>query len=308
MSKISINGISLDPTQYKRELESLSLSSNDASISNYILIQVKGPLSKNNRKDLEKHRLDILEFVPKNTYIAYFKGDNISKIRALPFVTWANRYLKGFKIAPQLLESQQVAPVELMLLSENNVMIGDGARIVDIVFHVKADIGKAAKLVAAAAGLDPSTLKVSSNKIRATVDLSRLSAVASIDEVRHVEEVFESTLNNDVAIAILQADAVHRANPGLKGRGQIVAVCDTGFDKGSASDVHSAFAGRVNKLYDLGRPGKANDPHGQWNTRCWFSTWRRNCTRLWSGNWSSSKRRTRSSICFGSRRRTRRIT
>jgi serine protease AprX len=63
----------------------------------------------------------------------------------------------------------------------------------------------------------------------------------------------------------------------LQGEGQIVTVCDTGFDKGSIEDVHPAFLGRVLKLYSLGRPdrvevaangeiqripGKSNDPNG----------------------------------------------
>jgi subtilisin family serine protease len=41
-----------------------------------------------------------------------------------------------------------------------------------------------------------------------------------------------------------------------------VAVADTGFDKGSITNVHPAFKGRVKKLYALGRPGKKDDPDG----------------------------------------------
>ena len=86
--------------------------------------------------------------------------------------------------------------------------------------------------------------------------------MAAVDEVRHIEKVFEARLSNDVAVGILGADAVHQGNPSFRGMGQVVAVCDTGFDKGSTSNVHPAFTGRVNNLYDRGRPGKANDPHG----------------------------------------------
>ena len=39
-------------------------------------------------------------------------------------------------------------------------------------------------------------------------------------------------------------------------------VADTGFDRGSRTDVHPAFKGRVVRLYALGRPNKANDPDG----------------------------------------------
>jgi hypothetical protein len=48
------------------------------------------------------------------------------------------------------------------------------------------------------------------------------------------------------------------------GDGQVVAVADTGFDRGSPANAHPAFTGRVAKLYALGRtsPDKTDDPHG----------------------------------------------
>ena len=46
-----------------------------------------------------------------------------------------------------------------------------------------------------------------------------------------------------------------------QGAGQIVVVNDTGFDKGSTSNVHPAFTGRVVKLVALGR-STSDDPDG----------------------------------------------
>jgi hypothetical protein len=36
------------------------------------------------------------------------------------------------------------------------------------------------------------------------------------------------------------------------GKGELVAVADTGFDKGSTTDVHPAFKGRVKKAVCAG--------------------------------------------------------
>jgi serine protease AprX len=66
---------------------------------------------------------------------------------------------------------------------------------------------------------------------------------------------------NNVARGILGLPDPVTAS-GLMGEGQTVAVADTGFDMGTAGDVHPAFAGRVKKLYPWGRPGQANDPKG----------------------------------------------
>ena len=83
-----------------------------------------------------------------------------------------------------------------------------------------------------------------------------------MDEVRHIEDVVPLKLHNSAAREILQVVG----NPGgpcrFLGEGQLVAVGDTGFHQGSTNHVHPAFAGRVVKLYALGRNGDASDPDG----------------------------------------------
>jgi len=68
-------------------------------------------------------------------------------------------------------------------------------------------------------------------------------------------------LHNNVALTILRANKTHTESH-LEGDGEVIAVCDTGFDKGSDSDVHPAFFGRVLRLYSLGGLESANDPNG----------------------------------------------
>ena len=106
-------------------------------------------------------------------------------------------------------------------------------------------------------------MQVGRRKVRLTVQEGELPKLAALDEVRHIEEVPTRQLFNNVARPILDADVVVNGTP-YQGDGEIVAVADTGFDKGSTSNVHPAFTGRVAKLYALGRtsPAKRNDPHG----------------------------------------------
>ncbi len=84
--------------------------------------------------------------------------------------------------------------------------------------------------------------------------------MAKIDEVRHIEEFVPRQLFNNVALGILNAEKTH-TTVNLQGENQVVAVADTGFDKGSTTNVHPAFTDRVVKLYPLGR-STANDPNG----------------------------------------------
>ena len=69
-------------------------------------------------------------------------------------------------------------------------------------------------------------------------------------------------LHNDIARQILNVEPPPNPSRILEGQGQTVAVCDTGFDKGSTTNVHAAFAGRVETLYALGRTNNPNDPNG----------------------------------------------
>ena len=54
------------------------------------------------------------------------------------------------------------------------------------------------------------------------------------------------------------------------GHGQLVCVADTGFDRGSTTDVHQAFTGRVKALHSWGRKGITNDPHGHGTYICGY--------------------------------------
>ncbi|HEY0525932.1 MAG TPA: S8 family serine peptidase [Stellaceae bacterium] len=265
MARITINGVSIDPLIHEPQLAALSLSSADASQSDFILVQVDGPLDAAKRKALTDAGCELLEFVPQNTYVAKFPGTDLTAVRKLPFVTWANIYLKGFKVNPDLMGADPNTPPMTLMERQGALRRIRGERkTVDIVLQKGADSQKVYDEVAQAAGVDPSTMPKKGRKIRLNVSVARLKRLADIDEVRHIEEVSPHSLLNDVASRILGADAVHAgvANvAGLDGAGQIVGICDTGFDKGRTNSVHPAFTGRIQKLYALGR-NKADDPNG----------------------------------------------
>src|SRR5262245_20627782 len=110
MAKITINGITLDPALETPALAAANLRSVDASGSNYLLVQTKGPLTKKQRQELEAKGAKILEYVPENTYMCYYVPSDLRRIRSLPFVAWANVYLRAFKINPALLPEPETRP------------------------------------------------------------------------------------------------------------------------------------------------------------------------------------------------------
>lgn len=133
---------------------------------------------------------------------------------------------------------------------------------VEVVFHNDFSLEEVRDRVAAAAKLDPSNIEITGNSVRLCVRPEHLDKLADIDQVRHIEAYNEPTFLNVVAAKIIRADQANLPH-NFQGEGQIVAVCDTGFDKGSTQDVHPAFSGRVLKLYCLGRPDKVEVRNGQ---------------------------------------------
>jgi hypothetical protein len=264
MALITINGISLDPVAESAALRAAALESPDASQSNYVLIQTTGPLADDQKAQLADLGVEIQEYVPESTYLCRYVPSDLTPIRELPFVAWANVYLEGFKIAPALRPAPPDATASVLAASVPRSP-SRKPREVDVVLHPDVDARSAEvdQQLAAAAGVDPDELRVGRRKVRLTVQEGNLAKLAAVDQVHHIEEVPSRQLFNNVARPILHAEVVVNGTQ-YQGDGEVIAVADTGFDRGSTSNVHPAFTGRVARLYALGRPSppKANDPHG----------------------------------------------
>jgi len=102
MERITINGVSVDPVAQSAGLRAAALESADASQSNYILIQTAGPLSDDQKAQLSDLGVAIHEYVPESTYVCGYRPSDLTPIRALPFVVWADVYHRDFKIPPSL--------------------------------------------------------------------------------------------------------------------------------------------------------------------------------------------------------------
>ncbi len=263
MAIITINGISVDPLVTQHTLSEKLFNVPDASTSDYILIQTSEPLTKEQKEELLNKDVQVLEYVPEDTYMCSYKGTSLASIRSLPYINWANVYMQDFKISPAIKFNDASVKNRSMaeIISKPVKLFSKSLRTVDIVFQKDVEAASTRQKIATAAHLDPEDIKIDNSKVRITVQSRYLSALASIDEVHHIEEVTPYKLHNDIARQILNA-GIPNAGYIYEGDGEIVAIADTGFDLGSATNVHPAFTGRVLKLYALGRSNKANDPDG----------------------------------------------
>ncbi|MFN0170163.1 MAG: S8 family serine peptidase [Bryobacteraceae bacterium] len=74
----------------------------------------------------------------------------------------------------------------------------------------------------------------------------QIEALSAAHGVRQIRRRALPRTSNDVATGIMSTPGI--TGPGglnLSGKGEIIAVCDTGLDSGSAADLHPDFSGRV---------------------------------------------------------------
>ena len=263
MAPITINGITVDPEAQRPMLAAAGLEAPDAAGSDHLLIQTTEPLRAAQRRTLADLGVDVQEYVSENTYLARYPESDLDAIRALPFVTWADVYLRVFKIPPTLLP-RGIDPGNLMALADESPNPNRVLNRVDVLLHPGVEpTQELVDRMAAAARVEPSAVIVTPTKVRVTTQAGQLASIAALDEVREIHDVPRRQLFNNVARPILDAE-VQVSGTTYDGAGELVAVADTGFDLGDPNNTHPAFTGRVVKLIPLGRtsPAKTDDPHG----------------------------------------------
>jgi len=69
-----------------------------ASGSELCLIQFSGPLSTETRAQVQALGVDLLHYVPQNTFVARVTGSSRSTLQSLPFVVWVGEYKPEHKL------------------------------------------------------------------------------------------------------------------------------------------------------------------------------------------------------------------
>lgn len=226
----------------------------DASSSDHILIRTTGkPLNKAQKQELKGLGVKIQEFVgdeDQQLYLCRFLKTSLEKIRGLGYIDYANVYVKDFCVPGT---------------TESVCNHAHGTVEVDILLH--HDIDQASKdlvnKISELADVSKSAISVDSGLVRVKVDAEALDKIADLEEVRVIHTVNERALFTNVARRLMNADNAMTNGTIYKGQDQIICVADTGFDTGSATEVHDAFSGRVRQLYAWGRSNNmSDDPDG----------------------------------------------
>ncbi|KAH8667060.1 subtilisin-like protease [Xylariales sp. PMI_506] len=242
-----INGNKFSPNAHA--VHALEHSQPEAP-SNYAIIQTNGPINGEQKRSLGGLNASLQEYVGNDTYLVSFNSERLSELRGLNFVTHAEIYNPRFVVEDRLKsddESTEAADVQVSLHDDID----------------EQGAGRVAAEIAEKAGLS-GPVAIHDGKASFKVSKDKLGDIAAIDEVKYINSAPVRRLFNNVASGIMDArKPLPQNHPVYKGKNQIVCVADTGLDKGSETDIHPAFQGRVKKIFALGhKTGDDPDGHG----------------------------------------------
>lgn len=229
----------------------------------YTIVQFDPAKRLNFKKELEKIS-EIKRYVPNNGYIVKLKGTSLD-LDQLDGIQWYSHYGSYLKVDKKLLDQNTADEVSLHLhlfSKDENVSVQEALKKLNL--SVEAS---------------------SSALLKVTTSLGRLSQLAAIEGVEWIEKVKEAKLAIPATIEplrlatprrneleslhgyatgakVLNADKLYRQ--GIRGKTELIAVADTGLDRGRQDSLPRDLLGRVTKTYSLGRPeiGKWDDPDG----------------------------------------------
>ncbi|EEP81174.1 predicted protein [Uncinocarpus reesii 1704] len=253
MATVNINGNEYKPGSGHARPHGISLSE-----PRHILLQTKHatPLKKTEKGKLKDEGVHIQEYFSPGTYVCAYRGNGLESVAGLPFIQSAESYPDEVVVHQALKDSTPGPPT---------------ARTVDITLHNDATSSAELKQeIADLAKTKVEDVKGDGGKITVTLQphaLEALTAFAGMDAIRYIHEAHEPRPANEITRDIIHGNARIKSEI-YKGTGQVIAVADTGFDIGDQTDTLSAFAGRVKRLYPLGRPDNADDPTGHGTHVC----------------------------------------
>lgn len=201
------------------------------------LLQFTGPVRPAYKQAVVSRGAELGDYLPENAFIARMSASQAKKVAELPYVRGVAVYQPEQKIDRSLRGS--VGSTQQRV------------RVTTFTPSTKAVVEQLSTLGARPLSFGHGTLE-------AEVTASSLGQLASSADVVYVEPIRKNQLFNDNAGAVMGVPPVWAK--GLDGKGQIVAVSDTGLDTGkNDQSLHPDFQGRVKSIFALGKPGDASD-------------------------------------------------
>ncbi|HEY5538849.1 MAG TPA: S8 family serine peptidase, partial [Thermoplasmata archaeon] len=235
---LRVNGYAFDtrlPVQVPAALAAASLVEGYG----YEIVQFHGPVKDEWRWTLEGYGPQVVAYIPNNAYLVRVTPAQLAAVRELPQVQWTGAYHPAFRISPDLLTSEGMVTVKVILHAGESVA------------PVVATLNKMGIPMVGRWASDPGIYVAAEyptfGLVRVSVDAEDLVRLAQLPGVRYIEPEVEMKLFNQQEQFVLQTNAsvdgpgVRRIwDQGLRGELSVIALSDTGLDYDHSMYRHSA--------------------------------------------------------------------
>jgi hypothetical protein len=208
-------------------------------VSGLFLVQFSSPPGREARDQLAAIGVDLLHYVPEDTFVARLRGVSLDRVRTAPLVQWIGEYHPTYKIHPRLAAAARGALLTNQVVAVNALIAPqatpDEIAEVRSLFLTIAHESKLRQGTILQGGLAPASLGT----------LAQSSSVVWIEHAPHRKLV------DELAAKLVGGDDGQTGTPtvsqqlGFGGSGVTVCVADTGLDTGDTNTMHPDLRGRV---------------------------------------------------------------
>ncbi len=254
------NGFIDTATLENRAQLAVNLKTNAPAASLY-LIQFTGPLEPLQRAELRAAGVELIKYVPDDTFIARLKNVSPATVAAKNFVTWVGPYRAEHKVHPRLAAALR-DPANTNRTLTVNILLSATATSNEVT-AVRALLGS----VEHESHLRQGTF------LRGELSPKQAATLAESGAVLWLEPAPQRKLYDEAAAKIVGGDDGALATPtltqqwGYNGSNVTVCVADTGLDTGNTNTMHPDLRGRVTGFQYYGNLTDGSDGYGH-GTHC----------------------------------------
>ncbi len=241
------------------QIETSKLAANER-VSGLQLIQFRAKLTPEWRELLQANGVDLLHYVPDDTFIARFHNVPVAQVRALPFVEWVGDYRPEIKIHRAVKSAAMAKSANATVNLNISVLLAPRSSGAEIADAQKPFIS-----------LQQNSTLRSGTVLRGTINAAQLDALSRSPAVLWIEPAPHMKLVDEISSSIVAGEGppnqLYTQSLGYDGRGVAVAVADSGLDSGDAASMHPDLYGRATNFFYYGSLTDASDGHGH-GTHC----------------------------------------
>ncbi len=198
--------------------------------STHVLLQLRGPLSEEQKNTLTRLGVELLDYIPEFTWKARVRGESLAAVRALSFVHALGALYPADKLPPAIL-SADFHPRSLN---------ADGSLSLAVTFHPGVSYARAAGLLQALDAVPLQADFMSGAQLGVRLPQARVLDLLNVDEVAWVEDrEAPKASENTTAAKVSRVDHLWQAPNNLSGAGLVVGMWDEGLVDVSHPDLTS---------------------------------------------------------------------